>query len=694
MRLTSLLNDKRIRGLVGGAFTASVGLLFLLSSLGTGLSDRSYDLSFRFRPPVNLESEEVVIVDMDHDSEIALGQPSIQAWDRTLHAQLLASLTTNHADIVVFDVFFGNTDQNLSAADEQLLQAAAAHGKVLFAALYRAESKPDGQPDEARLIRPFGSNQRVGLEQIGIIEQSFSLDRNIRQHSAGFMNVPSLAWRAATLRRAQPLSDPAAPRWLNHYGPPGVTTPHVSYHQIISNTVPPWISLTNRVVFVGARADIGPTGGTATDNIPTPYDKLAPGVEINATTYLNLVRGDWLRRLPLGAEGILFCLFGLLAGYAWSFLKPFGAAAFAPLAVVGVVIIAGLLFGLAHRWFPWLIVIAVQIPCAVGWSVLAHAAVAGAEPVRAPKPATTGAATSQPPAPSEQPTVVQPAATLATPAIPDHTLLRCVGKGAYGEVWLARDILGNYHAVKIVARNQFTSDGPYEREFKGIQKYTPISRSHPGWVHILHVGRNDAAGYFFYIMEAGDDETTGQRIDPATYVPKNLVRELQRRGRIPLEQCLPLGLALAAALEHLHQHLLIHRDIKPSNVIFVNGVPKFADIGLVTDLQSSGKDVSYLGTEGYIAPEGPGTAAADVYSLGKLLYEMSMGRDRLAFPELATSMVEAGNWREWRQLNEIILKACESDPRQRYQSAAQMHADLLRLQTDLLAQRQAASEQH
>ena len=51
--------------------------------------------------------------------------------------------------------------------------------------------------------------------------------------------------------------------------------------------------------------------------------------------------------------------------------------------------------------------------------------------------------------------------------------------------------------------------------------------------------------------------------------------------------------------------LLIHRDIKPSNIIFVKGVPKFADIGLVTDIATKGRDVTYLGTPGRIAPEGP-----------------------------------------------------------------------------------------
>jgi len=271
----------------------------------------------------------------------------------------------------------------------------------------------------------------------------------------------------------------------------------------------------------------------------------------------------------------------------------------------------------------------------------------------------------------------------APPAIPEHKLLRCVGRGAYGEVWLARKSLRKYRAVKIVYRHRFPNDVPYEREFKGLQKYTTIAHLHPGWVQIMRVDRNDAGRYFFCIMEAADDETTGQKIDPKTYEPKTLSRILRRRGRLPLAECIPLGLTLTAALEHLHVHSLIHRDIKPSNVIFVHGAPKFADVGLVTDMRTANSDVSYLGTEGYMAPEGPGTPAADVYSLGKLLYEITMGRDRREFPELPSTLLRQADEREWQCFHQILFKACEIRPQPRYQSASELRADLLKLQAML-----------
>ena len=79
----------------------------------------------------------------------------------------------------------------------------------------------------------------------------------------------------------------------------------------------------------------------------------------------------------------------------------------------------------------------------------------------------------------------------AAPRIPDHEVLRCIGKGSYGEVWLARAVTGTLRAVKVVRREDFELDRTFEREFEGIMKFEPVSRDHPGLVHVLHVGRND-----------------------------------------------------------------------------------------------------------------------------------------------------------------------------------------------------------
>ena len=266
------------------------------------------------------------------------------------------------------------------------------------------------------------------------------------------------------------------------------------------------------------------------------------------------------------------------------------------------------------------------------------------------------------------------------PSIPDHELLRPIGQGSYGQVWLARNIIGTYRAIKIVHRQSFRSERPFEREFAGIQKFEPISRSHSGFVAILHVGRNTEAACFYSIMELADDQVADQKIDPASYAPKTLASELRKFGHLPSTDCVAIALTLTSALGLLHRHGLIHRDIKPANIIIVHDLPKLADIGLVAAI---GEAVTYVGTDGYLPPEGPGAPQADLYALGKVLYEMSTGKDRNEFPNPPTRLPEYPDPQALLPLNEIIFKACHADTRKRFQSAAEMHNALSRLQSGM-----------
>ncbi len=100
--------------------------------------------------------------------------------------------------------------------------------------------------------------------------------------------------------------------------------------------------------------------------------------------------------------------------------------------------------------------------------------------------------------------------SLDPPYVPDHALLRCIGRGSYGEVWLARNTMGTYRAVKIVRRQSFEDQRPFDRELHGIEKFEPISRSHPGLMNILQVGRNEADGYFYCVMELADSVEDGE----------------------------------------------------------------------------------------------------------------------------------------------------------------------------------------
>lgn len=286
---------------------------------------------------------------------------------------------------------------------------------------------------------------------------------------------------------------------------------------------------------------------------------------------------------------------------------------------------------------------------------------------------------------------VPTAGSASPPRIADYELLKLIGSGSYGDVWLARSVTGQYRAVKIVARDRFADPEPYEREFRGLKEFAAISLTESRQLALLHVGRDAAAGFFYYVMELADDVTTGREIVPESYVPNTLREVRDRQGRLPASEVVALGVEFARAVSGLHTRGLIHRDIKPSNIILVGGVPKLADVGLVAVANEAR---TFVGTEGYVPPEGPGTAAGDVYAIGRVLYELATGRDRRDFPALPANLGDLPDRRELLEVNEVILRACEPDARRRHADAGAVLDDLLLLQAGKSVRRLRSAERH
>jgi WD40 repeat protein len=281
-----------------------------------------------------------------------------------------------------------------------------------------------------------------------------------------------------------------------------------------------------------------------------------------------------------------------------------------------------------------------------------------------------------------------PTQPLLVPQVSDYELLRCVGSGTFGDVWLAlaKPTL-RFRAIKVVCRSRFPQEHIYETEFAGLEKFEELSREHAGFIDILHVSRNDETGCFSYVMELADDLEAGQIFDPEKYVPKTVASELDRRqradangvGRFTPAECVQVALSITAALSALHQYGLVHRDIKPSNIVFVRGVAKLADVGLVTELKLEADDATRIGSPPFMDEQVHGTAQGDLFGFGKVLYVMATGRSPLEWPAMPRDLDLIEDADTFHELLHISRKACDPARERRYENAEQIHSELLLL---------------
>jgi eukaryotic-like serine/threonine-protein kinase len=197
-----------------------------------------------------------------------------------------------------------------------------------------------------------------------------------------------------------------------------------------------------------------------------------------------------------------------------------------------------------------------------------------------------------------------------------HEIVRTLGTGGMGEVYLARSVAtGALRALKVVRTDRDTgpqATGRFRREVLALGRLR-----HPGIVQMLDAGRL-ASGAFYYNMEyvAGLD----------------LQAAVEARGPFPVVDALTVLARIASALAFAHAQGVIHRDLKPANVLLADGEPsgaKIIDFGLAKLAAEEGltrltDDQQVLGSPLYWAPEQSSTAAvgppADVYALAGLAY--------------------------------------------------------------------------
>jgi tRNA A-37 threonylcarbamoyl transferase component Bud32 len=252
---------------------------------------------------------------------------------------------------------------------------------------------------------------------------------------------------------------------------------------------------------------------------------------------------------------------------------------------------------------------------------------------------------------------------------PELEILELIGRGGMGVVYKARQKrLDRLVALKIlppnVSRDAAFSER-FSREAKALARLT-----HPNIVTVHDFGQAD--GLFYFVMEFVDGMNLRQLLDTAKISPK---------------EALAIVPQICDALQFAHDKGIVHRDIKPENILIdKSGVVKIADFGLAKLVGLEAKDLTItsvrdvIGTPHYMAPEQiehPQDVdhRADIYSLGVVFYQMLTGElpiGRFAPPSRKVQIDV--------RLDEVVLRALEKEPEQRYQ-----HASDVRTQVETIA---------
>lgn len=251
-----------------------------------------------------------------------------------------------------------------------------------------------------------------------------------------------------------------------------------------------------------------------------------------------------------------------------------------------------------------------------------------------------------------------------------YEVFRVLSEGEGGIVALARkgdDGLVALKLLRLVANTQ------PEDVLARHRQLSPLT-AHEGLLRISDCGLTTDRVWLWEELELVDNLDGGPATATDDYQPATVRGELIERGPFPTASALAVGIRVCSALDVLHRRGLVHRDVKPGNLFRVRGRVVLGDYGLTAP---PGAPFDFKGTEGFVPSEGTADAAADLFALGKTLYELWTGCDRLEFPTLPKRVLDNADWpQQGAALNALLLRVCSPRPNERYRCARTLAADL------------------
>ncbi|MFW6369440.1 MAG: protein kinase domain-containing protein [Myxococcota bacterium] len=250
-------------------------------------------------------------------------------------------------------------------------------------------------------------------------------------------------------------------------------------------------------------------------------------------------------------------------------------------------------------------------------------------------------------------------------SVPGYEIMHVLGRGGMGDVYLGRQSSLNRHvAIKVLA-SHLAGDRDFVVRFEKEAKAL-ATLSHPNVVSIIDRGSH--GGILYFVME---------------YVDGHSLRDLLRKGPVAPADAIRIVTQVCNAIDYAHSKGVIHRDLKPENILIdVHGHVKVADFGLAGIVGGDDRihitrtDVA-MGTFNYMAPEQRKNARevdarADLFSLGVVLYELLTGEVPVGRFQLPSQVLEGLD----PKVDEIVERALQTNPGERYQRASAIHQDL------------------